>query len=144
MFQVKVLTSGSSKPLATQSVAASTTPSTSATVLSNQGKLYKVRIFLLVDLGEFFFRLGSGGREKKEKKTSENDQLTGHFQSLFYTPANFVCVGYTVFTLSVRPCVRPSVTFCFLNILKSLLDFHQNLQTCSCMQDKYFRQKSKG
>ena len=40
-----------------------------------------------------------------------------------YTPANFVCGGYTVFTLSVRPCVRPSVrpsvTFCFLNILKS-------------------------
>ena len=22
-------------------------------------------------------------------------------------PANFVCGGYTVFTLSVRPCVRP-------------------------------------
>ena len=40
-----------------------------------------------------------------------------------YTPANFVCGGYTVFTLSVRAsvcaCVRPSVTFCFLNILKS-------------------------
>ena len=32
-----------------------------------------------------------------------------------YTPANFVCGGYTVFTLSVRP----SVTLCFLNILKS-------------------------
>ena len=45
----------------------------------------------------------------------------------------------------VRPCVRPSVrasvTFCFLNILKSLLYFHQTLQTCSYMQDKYFRQK---
>ena len=25
----------------------------------------------------------------------------------FYTPANFVCGGYTVFTLSVRPCIRP-------------------------------------
>ena len=41
----------------------------------------------------------------------------------FYTPANFVCGGYTVFTLSVRPCVRPcvrpSVTLCFLNIFKS-------------------------
>ena len=34
-------------------------------------------------------------------------------------PANFVCGGYTVFTLSVRPCKRPSVTFGFLNILKS-------------------------
>ena len=50
---------------------------------------------------------------------------------LFIPPANFVCGGYTVFTLSVRACVcvcvrasvcasvRPSVTFCFLNILKS-------------------------
>ena len=28
-------------------------------------------------------------------------------------------VGYTVFTLSLRLCVRLSVTFCFLNILKS-------------------------
>ena len=46
-------------------------------------------------------------------------------------PANFVCDGYlyppqTLFVVgilfsrpSVRPCVRPSVTFCFLNILKS-------------------------
>ena len=42
---------------------------------------------------------------------------------LIIPPANFVCGGYTVFTLSVRVCVRtavpPSVTFCFLNILKS-------------------------
>ena len=34
---------------------------------------------------------------------------------VFIPPANFVCGGYTVFTLSVRP----SITFCFLNILKS-------------------------
>ena len=37
--------------------------------------------------------------------------------------ANFVCRGYTVFTLSVRPfvraSVRPSVTLCFLNNSKS-------------------------
>ena len=47
--------------------------------------------------------------------------------TLFYVfiipPANFVCRGYTVFTLSVRLCVRasvrPSVTFCFLNNSKS-------------------------
>ena len=38
---------------------------------------------------------------------------------LLYPPQNFVCGGYTVFTLSVRVCVRPSVTFCYLNILKS-------------------------
>ena len=41
-----------------------------------------------------------------------------------YTPANFVCGGYTVFTLCVRECVRacvhPSVTFCFFNILKGV------------------------
>ena len=45
----------------------------------------------------------------------------------FYTPANFVCGGYTVFTLSVRPSVRPSVTLCFLNILKSHAGFSSNL-----------------
>ena len=28
---------------------------------------------------------------------------------LVIPPANFVCRGYNVFTLSVRPCVRPSV-----------------------------------
>ena len=36
---------------------------------------------------------------------------------IFIPPANFVCGGYTVFTLSV--CVRQSVMFRFLNILKS-------------------------
>ena len=48
-------------------------------------------------------------------------------RKLCLSPANFVCGGYTVFTLSmracvcvcVRVCVRPSVTFCFFNILKS-------------------------
>ena len=38
---------------------------------------------------------------------------------IFIPPANFVCRGYTVFTLfvlpSVRPSVRLSVTLCFLN-----------------------------
>ena len=28
---------------------------------------------------------------------------------IFIPPANFVCDGYTVFTLSMRPCVRASV-----------------------------------
>ena len=40
----------------------------------------------------------------------------------YYPPQTLfvvVCGGYTVFTLSIRPCVRPSVTLCFLNILKS-------------------------
>ena len=36
----------------------------------------RARIFLLVDLQEFFFRfrVGGGGRKKKKKKSSENDQ----------------------------------------------------------------------
>ena len=42
--------------------------------------LNKARFFLLVDLLEFFSGLGLGGR----KKSSENDQLTGHFQSFFF------------------------------------------------------------
>ena len=36
--------------------------------------------FLLVDLQDFFSDLGSRGR----KKSAENDQLTGHFQRLFF------------------------------------------------------------
>ena len=42
------------------------------------------QIFLLVDLREFFSDLGSGGRKKNKLKSSENDQLTGHFQSFFF------------------------------------------------------------
>ena len=38
---------------------------------------------------------------------------------IFIPPANFVCRGYTVFILSVRPSMRPSVTLCFLNNSKS-------------------------
>ena len=46
---------------------------------------HKARIFLLVDFRDFFSDLGSGGRKKiKKKKSSENDQLTGHFQSFFF------------------------------------------------------------
>ena len=45
------------------------------------------------------------------------------FKYFIIPPANFVCRGYTVFTLSVRPSVRPSVrlsvTLCFLNNSKS-------------------------
>ena len=47
-----------------------------------------------------------------------------------YPPQTLLVVGYTVF-MSVR-------------LGESLLDFHQTLQTCSYMQDKYLRQKSKG
>ena len=46
----------------------------------------KARIFLLVDLRDFFFQnlfsdFGSRGRTKN---SSENDQLAGHFQSFFF------------------------------------------------------------
>ena len=49
------------------------------------------------------------------------------YKIIIIPPANFVCRGYTVFTLSVcasvrpcvRPSVRPSVTLCFLNNSKS-------------------------
>ena len=45
----------------------------------------KVRTFLLVDLRNFFSDLGSGDEKKIKKKNSENDQLTGHFQSFFFS-----------------------------------------------------------
>ena len=41
--------------------------------------------------------------------------LVGLEAKFFIPPANFVCGGYTVFMLSVRP----RVTLCFFNILKS-------------------------
>ena len=62
--------------------------------------------------------------------THTHTQSVGHgikSKNLLYPPQNppqtLFVVGYTVFTLSVRVCVRvcvrPSVTFCFFNILKS-------------------------
>ena len=55
-----------------------------------QLSLYKARIFLLVDLWDFFFRRRVGGRKKSSENDqltasfSEHDQLTGHFQSFFF------------------------------------------------------------
>ena len=51
-------------------------------VLAEDQILALGQIFLLVDLRDFS-DLGSGGREKKKKKSSENAQLTGHFQGFF-------------------------------------------------------------
>ena len=69
-------------------------------------------------------------------------QSQGKF-SYIYTPRK-LCLWWVycfhVVLPSVLPCMRPFVTFCFLNILNY---FHQTLQTGSYMQDKYFRQKSK-
>ena len=54
--------------------------------------------------------------------------------SLLYPQKLFV--GVYCFHL-VRPLCL-SVTFCFLNIFKSFLEFHQTMQTYSYLQDKYF------
>ena len=43
----------------------------------------KARIFLLVDLQEIFFKFRVEETKKKDK-SSENDQLTGHFQSFYF------------------------------------------------------------
>ena len=52
----------------------------------NEGELptmwLRPEFLLLVDLQDFFSDLGSG--TEKKKKSSENDQLTGHFQSFFF------------------------------------------------------------
>ena len=61
-------------------------------------------------------------------------------QTLFYYTPRKLCLWWVYCFRVVRLCLRPSVTFCFPNILKS----HQTLQTCSYMQDKYFKQKIKG
>ena len=41
------------------------------------------QFFLLVNSQEFFSDFGSVGEENKIKKSSENDKLTGLFQSFF-------------------------------------------------------------
>ena len=56
---------------------------------------------------------------------------------LLYPPQTVFVGGYTVFTLSVRPSVRQSVTFCFLNNLESWMEFNQTLHTHSYLQGKY-------
>ena len=45
---------------------------------------HKARIFLLVDLQDFFFTSRVGGTKKNKQKSSKNDQLNGHFQSFFF------------------------------------------------------------
>ena len=45
-------------------------------------------------------------------------QFIPRHKIIYYTPRK-LCRGYTVFTLSVRASVRPSVTLCFLNNSKS-------------------------
>ena len=51
------------------------------------------------------------------------------FNLFYYTLANFVCGGYTVFT-SVHNALFPEY------LEESLLDFHQTLQTCSYTHGK--------
>ena len=55
----------------------------------------------------------------KVRKDQVSRPTKGAYKIIVIPPANFVCRGYTVFTLSVRPSVRPSVTLCFLNNSKS-------------------------
>ena len=50
------------------------------------------RIFLLVDLQDFFFRFRVGGRKKKEKKVLKMT-LIGHFQSFFFFRAFFFLIS---------------------------------------------------
>ena len=57
-------------------------------IIYQTARYAKARLFLLVDLQDFFSDLGSGD-EKKKNKSFENDQLTGHFQTLFFLRAFF-------------------------------------------------------
>ena len=61
------------------------------------GLLHKARIFLLVDLREFFFRFRVGGTKKNKYKSSENDQLTDHFQSFFFLFSFFFFFLFFIF-----------------------------------------------
>ena len=69
-----------------------------------------------------------------------------HTQNNYYYTPRKLCLWWVycfhVVRLSVRPSVRNILFPLYLE--ESLLDFHQTLQTCLYMQDKYFRQKSRG
>ena len=83
----------------------------------------KENVFMMVVCIELripLFLVGKPGSSKSLAKTIVSDAMQGnaaHEQlfkelkqvNLIIPPANFVCRGYTVFTLSVRACVRPSV-----------------------------------
>ena len=56
--------------------------------MSMKNVIFRPDFFLLIDLREFFSDLGSGG-PKKKYKSSENDQLTGHFQSFCFSELFF-------------------------------------------------------
>ena len=58
--------------------------------------------------------------------------------TLFVSPQTVLVGVYTVFMLFMHPCLCLSITFCFLKIFKSLLEFHPTLQIYSYLQDKYF------
>ena len=84
--------------------------------LTPLGKITVIKTLLLPILNHLFISI-----------PNPSEHIIKELNNIFIPPANFVCRGYTVFTLSVRPCVRPSVrpsvhpsvTLCFLNILKS-------------------------
>ena len=66
--------------------------------------LLSSKIVLLVDLRENNFKFMVGG-EKNKQKSSENDQLTGNFQS-FFMPPSFVMGGGTYSITLVRTYIR--------------------------------------
>ena len=70
----------------------------------------KARIFILVDLRDFFFFRFRGGGGVEEKKSSENDQLTGHFQSFYFFQSLF-------FLISPEKNSKPTVCIKSLTIL---------------------------
>ena len=85
---------------------------------------YKARIYLLVDLRDFFFSdLGSGGRKKK---SFENDQLTGHFQSFFFFFQFFFSFLFFL-NVSITNSKTSKVNQQSVLNLKIFQHFHKNL-----------------
>ena len=54
------------------------------TILVQVNNGLRPEFFYKLIYGNFFSDLGSRGRKKINKKSSENDQLTGHFQRFFF------------------------------------------------------------
>ena len=74
----------------------------------------------------------------KNGKCWQRTSLSCEHSSAFTIPPHKLCLWMGILFShcpSINVCV--SVTFCFLNILKSLTEFHQILHTHSYLEDKY-------
>ena len=81
------------------------------------------RFFYQLIFGNFFLDLGSGGR-KKIKKSSENDQLTGHFQRFFFSFSEVFFFIFRAFYFLISPEQTLKLVKCANSLYYIFKKFH--------------------